>query len=162
MKIKKKILFINFWPVMSSHKLSRALMWTQEHSWVWCNGGMITLECDERPYPLGAMFMTAFELSWVVIAAWRQDPECSRLLLSVHWQSWALMASLGCLWVLMGTLLMSAQDFSWAPFMRSHEHSWGWHNRVVSTHESSRAVMSLEDGAMGPLAFISTYECWKY
>ena len=57
------------------------------------------MSVDERPWPHGAMLMTAFELTCVLIAPWPQAHECSWTLMSAHWQSGTLMVALGCLLV---------------------------------------------------------------
>ena len=113
---------------------------------------------DECPWPHGTMLMTAFELSWVVIAPWPQAHECSWTLMSAQWQSGTLMVALGCLLV-----PMSANGCSWVP-MIAHEKQLG---EAMNTHELGAmeqwalkgAKRSHEQGAMEPWVLIITYEC---
>ena len=113
------------WALMSSRKRSCVLMSTQEHSWVWCHGAMSAHECW-----------------WALIASWRHAHDCSCALVIAHCSmvpsSWLLMAALGCLWVYMG-----AHECSWLLIWSTHEKPWAWCYGTMSTHESSRAVMSM-------------------
>ena len=70
------------------------------------------MSAHERLRHHAAMLLSAFELSWVLIA---QAHECSWALMRAHWQSGTLMVALGCLLV-----PMSANGCSWVP-MIDHE-----------------------------------------
>ena len=101
----------------------------------------VLMSANECPWLNGPMLMTALELSLVFNAPWCEDHECSWLLVSIHEQWWALMASLGFLWVcISGTECLCM-------LMITHEHSWAAmktrHHGSMSTHESLRAVMSM-------------------
>ena len=74
--------------------------------------------------------------------------ECSLAIRNTHGCSWLLTSANECQWV-----LMSAHDCSWKAVRRILEHSWAWGHGAMSTHESSKAVMS-----MVPSALIITHE----
>ena len=133
------------WAPKSPHKHSCALMSTQKHSWVWCYGAMNAHECW-----------------WALIGSWRHAYDCSWALLSAHCSmvpsSWLLMAAhecsmvirntQSCSWLLMSAHeglwgLMGAHKCSWLLISSTHEKPWAWHHGAMSTHESSRADMSM-------------------
>ena len=105
-------------------ELTSMVLWRHEHSWVLMSAN-------------GAMSMTALELLWMLIAPWRQAPECSGLLMSAHEQSWALMAALDSLWMHLG-----ANGCSWV-LTSAHEHSWAWRHGAMRTHQNLGAVTSM-------------------
>ena len=117
------------------------------------------MSANEFPWPDGTMLKTTLELSWVLIAPWRQAHVCSWLLMSVHWpignqeHSWLLLLAYECSWVLMGPyecswLLIGTLKQPWTLMCLvqwSNEHSW----ELKSIYEHS---------AMGPWGLISTHE----
>ena len=148
--------FEHSWAPISAHVCLWAPSSTHEY------GAMVPwalMSADERPWPHGAMLMTAFELSWVLIAPWPQDHECLWTLMSSHWQSGTLMVALDCLIV-----PMSANGYSWGPvithekqleamnnhelgdmeqwaLMRAQKQSWAWYHGAMGTHHYSWALI---------------------
>ena len=84
------------------------------------------MSADERPWAHGAMLMTAFELTCVLIAPWPEKHECSWKLIRAYWQSGTVMVALGCLF-----LPMSVNGCSGVP-MIDHEKQKG---EAMNTHE---------------------------
>ena len=152
---------------MNSHECPWALMCAPEHSCALKSthnydvmAQWVLMSADECPWPHGAMFIAAFELSLVFIAQWPQDHECSWTLMSTHWQSGTLMIALGCLLV-----PMSANGCSWVPMiahekqlgeamnthepwdmeqwalMRAQKQSWAWCHGAMGTHHYSWALI---------------------
>ena len=72
----------------------------------------------------GAKLMIAHGCSWVL----NGDQEHSKLLLAAYECSWGLMGAHKCSWLLISS---------------THEKPWAWHHGAMSTHESSRADMSM-------------------
>ena len=105
------------------------------------------------------------ECSWVMMSAHGPMVSCPWLFLSSHEcsllhgpSSWVFMASpIRFSWAIMGThehslafmgtnkqprAAMSVLDYHWT-LMSSHEHSWAWCHGAMSTHQSTRAVVSM-------------------
>ena len=106
--------------------------------------------------------MSAHECWWAPMAPWRHAHDCFWALMSAYCSmapgSWVFMdtheCSLafrnthGCFWVLISAhecqwILMRTRDSSWKAVRRSHEHSWPSGHGAMSTHESSKTVMSI-------------------
>ena len=103
---------------------------------------------------------------------------CSWLFLSSHYSmapsSWVFMASPNWFsWAIMGThehplalmvtnkhlrATMSVPDCQWA-LMSVHEHSWAWGHRAISTHGSSKAVMSMAPWGHGRSSALMSAHC---
>ena len=137
----------------STHDLSWALRSSQKSS---C---MLT---HVHPQALVSMVLWCYEHSWVLMSAQSLMAPCSWLLLSSHecsllygaklmsvygcsWvfngnqeHSWLLLAAYECSWGLLG-----AYECSWLLISSTHEKPWAWCHGAMSTHESSRAVMSM-------------------
>ena len=109
------------WALLSSHKHSCVLRSTQKHSWVWCYGAMSAHECSLLHV---TKLMSAHGCSWV----FNGNQEHSWLLLAAHECS---------------KVLMDAHECSWLLISSTHEKPWAWCYGTMSTHESSRAVMSM-------------------
>ena len=73
------------------------------------------------------------------------------MLMRAHWQSGIHMA---CLLV-----LMCAYDCSWKVVRRSLEHSWAWGHGAMSTHESSKTVMSMVPWGNGHSLLLMSAHC---
>ena len=96
------------------------------------------------------------------MAPWHHAHDCFWALMSAHCSmapsSWVFMASPNCFsWAIMGThehplalmgtnkqprATMSVPDCHWA-LMSVHEHSWALDHGALSTHEISKAVISM-------------------
>ena len=106
--------------------------------------------------------MSPHECWWAPMSPWRHAHDCFWALMSAYCSmapsSWVFMdaheGSLairnthGCSWLLISAhecqwVLMSAYDCSWKAVRRSHEHSWARGHGAMSTHESSKTVMSI-------------------
>ena len=133
------------WPVMSAHELPKALVCAHEY-----------------PGALMSMVLWCHECSWVLMSAHSLVAPCSQLLLCsdecslLHGTK--LMSAHGCSWVFNGNqehswlllaahecskVLMDAHECSWLLISSTHEKPWAWCYGTMSTHESSRAVMSM-------------------
>ena len=140
---------------MSSHEHSCVLMSTHKYS---AMAKWVLMSADERLRPHAAMLLTAFELSWVLIAPWPQAHECSWTLMKAHWQSGTLMVALGCLLV-----PMSANGCSWVPTI-AHEKPLG---EAINTHGLGaikqwalmRAVMSMVPWGNGHSLLLMSAHC---
>ena len=109
---------------------------------------------------------------------WHHAHDCFWALMSAHRSmspiSWVFMASPNCFsWgitgphenplALMGTdkhpkATMSVPDCQWA-LMSVHEHSWAWGHGAISTHESSKAVMSMAPWGHGRSSALMSTHC---
>ena len=109
---------------------------------------------------------------------WCHAHGCSWALMSAHCSmvpsSWVFMASPNCFsWAitgpyehplaLMGTnkhprATMSVPDCQWA-LMRVHEDSWVWGHGAISTHGSSKAVMSMAPWGHGRSSALMSAHC---
>ena len=112
------------------------------------------------------------------MAPWHHAHYCFWALMSAHCSmapsSWVFMASPNCFsWAIMGThehplalmgsnkqprTTMSVPDCQWA-LMSVHEHSWAWGHGAISTHESSKAVMSMAPWGHGRSSALMRAHC---
>ena len=120
--------------------------------------------------------MSAHECWWAPLVLWRHAHDCSWALISAHCSmapcsgvfmaaqeySWAIMSTLEHTLALMRTHkqareVMRASEYQWA-LMSSHGHSLAWRHGAMSTHESSRVVMSMVPwGHWNSSALMSAY-----
>ena len=107
------------------------VLWCHEHSWVLMSAHSfnapwlwLLLSSPECSLLHGAKLMIAHGCSWVL----NGDQEHSKLLLAAYECSWGLMGAHKCSWLLISS---------------THEKPWAWHHGAMSTHESSRADMSM-------------------
>ena len=120
-------------------------MCTHEHSLVRCYGTMSAHECWWAP---AASCRYAPDCFWTLMSAYCSMAPSSWVFMDTHESSLAIRNTHGCSWLLISAhecqwVLMSTYDSSWKAVRRSHEHSWAWGHGAMSTHESSKTVMSM-------------------
>ena len=132
----------------------------------------------EYPGALMRMVPWCHERSWVLMSALSLMAPCSWLLLCSHYWSLLhgtkLMSAHGCSWVLNGNekyswpplagfecswVVLGAHECSWLLISSTHEKQLAWLPGAMSTHESSRAVMSMAPWGHGHSSPLMSAHC---